>query len=610
MSIFDGFLSLGKKVMGSADEPQKQEGLVSPLMSELELDISDEEILGAIKALERDWAPFEETLSQQREENIRFWKGKQSEVGLSEHNLDLWKGKELDNALFEATETFLAQATKTNPEPVITSPSNNESVTQFCKSLKDILVYDADRSRMKLKIKRSVRNWDLARSGVIQVIFDEEENRIDLKVIRPQDLILQKNAVIEDGFYCGSMLAWRRENSARELIKMFPKEEQFLKAKVDDKLETRLGYLEVWTNEYRCYRMEDKILGKSKNPHFNYSKEEVGEYNEETKEVEKKEGTPLNHFRKPKIPFLFLSVYNLGQHPVDETTLFEQCIPYQRIIDRRMRQISTNIDDINNGYKGDPAYFTEDTLQEAIQAVREGDGVLCPPGSLVKEQGTALPSDVFQNLLDTRQRLKDVYGVTGLTPSGIRGEDTVRGKILTKGADGDRIGSGVIEYVEQFADAIFNYCVQMIYVYYQKDELVRILGDEKASEFLGLQAYMVDKDVLVSVKEGSLIPKDDLTKRNEAVDMWAAQSTDPISYFEALDKGDPEEAAYKLFLWTNDKARYFAEFGGRQIAPAFQPPETPPPEAMGAPPIPPDTQVPGQDVASDAPNLLGNVPVQ
>lgn len=608
MSIFDRLL--GGQDRNESQEPEKHEGISSSLLPELELDKPDEEILEAIKAFQKDWEPYDVILKNKRRKNELSWKNKLSEAGLSEDTDDFWNDNSSDNVIFESLETYLSNATKTHPEPVVSSPNVNESIVKFGKHVKDLLIFDIDRDKLKLKVKKSARFLELYYIGPVKLEFDVEENRIRSHAIRPHDLMLEKNSEIEGGWYTGDMLAQRKEDSASKMVDMFPKKKKFITSKANKKMQTKLGYLEVWTKEYRVFKMDDEILKKEKNPHFNYSKSVPTSVDEEG-EVIREDREPLNHFVKPRIPYLFLSVHNLGLHPFDDTTLFEQALPYQRTIAKRNKQIDENVDGMNGGWIGDNKYFEEDTLQEAVQAIRDGDAVLAPQGSLTKESGNALDGAVYNDLADRRQRLKEMFGVIGLQPSGLKGEDTVRGKILAKGADGDRISGGINEFIEQQYDAILNYWVQMMYVYYTTDDLTRILGEKSAAEFMGLQEFMVNKELSVSIKEGSLIPKDDLTKRNEAIDLWSANALDLISLFKALDHSNPQEAAYAVWLFQNNPQQYFAEFGGRQVeeqiqalaAPQGQP-GVPGAEPQGLPPVAQPAQPPPTSTS-----LLANAPV-
>lgn len=100
----------------------------------------------------------------------------------------------------------------------------------------------------------------------------------------------------------------------------------------------------------------------------------------------------------------------------------------------------------------------------------------------------------------------------------------------------------------------------------------------------------------VSVKEGSLIPKDELTRSNQAVDLLAAGQIDPLTAFEMMDLPNPTEILKRLVTWqTNPQAL----LGG-------QVPTVTPPGAPAAP-------VEGQMLVPEGtpqPNLLSEVPIQ
>ena len=64
---------------------------------------------------------------------------------------------------------------------------------------------------------------------------------------------------------------------------------------------------------------------------------------------------------------------------------------------------------------------------------------------------------------------------------------------------------------------------------------------------------------MVSVREGSMIPKDPLLKRNEAVQLYQIGALDPITLFERLDFPNPTESAKRLFLWQNSPQQLFPD---------------------------------------------------
>jgi len=89
----------------------------------------------------------------------------------------------------------------------------------------------------------------------------------------------------------------------------------------------------------------------------------------------------------------------------------------------------------------------------------------------------------------------------------------------------------------------------MFYVYYTEPHTAAVLGNDKTEQFYQLKNIDLNLQLIVDVKEGSLIPKDPLTQRNEAMDLWSANAIDPISFFSRLDDPNPLERAEQLLKW-------------------------------------------------------------
>jgi len=129
---------------------------------------------------------------------------------------------------------------------------------------------------------------------------------------------------------------------------------------------------------------------------------------------------------------------------------------------------------------------------------------------------------------------------------------TVRGKLIVRGQDADR-GSLIAEYIEQMTDSIFNWVVQMMYVYYDQEHYSNVMGIDNQIEFSTIiNTELWNTKLLVSVKEGSMIPKDPLLRRNEAIDLWSMGAIDPLSLYIALDYPNPKEMVQRLILWKSN----------------------------------------------------------
>lgn len=549
MSILDGFFSLGRGTnLVRREGDEQKEGITAPLMEEADVELKDEDLLDLKKQWEDKWSSYYPEVQKRQEEAERYWKGLQfSPVeGLSERR------PVVDNAIFESLETFLPVATKRNPEPQVTSDDTPEG-EQLSTQVEKMLVYQSDRLRFKLKLKKVTRYWALYFLGAIKVGWSERENDVTISAVRTPRLILDPDATIDESEYTGEYIGEVKRESVSKLVARFPKSEAEIKAEVDNKLGTMVQYTEWWTDTIVFWTLGNKLLGKAKNPHWNDETEQ--QMMDEFGQVQTQTVPGNNHFPHPKKPYIFLSVFNVGLHPFDDTSLIHQNLANQDLINKRIRQIDKNADNSNAGIAVSGDYFTDEDAARAAEAWRKGGTIRIPQGdvraAVTRLEANQLPQFHYQSLVDYRQRLLDIFGTRGTTPSGTIGENTVRGKIITRASDESRIGGGISEYLEQVADQTYNWLVQLFYVYYDEAHYGSVLGGVEGQNTVALINSNFDRKLTISVKEGSLIPKDDVTRANQAVDLAASGKMALVDLYSALDFGNPSEMATRAWLEIN-----------------------------------------------------------
>jgi hypothetical protein len=282
----------------------------------LTLKSDEKEIVEIAQEWEKDYDSYWRDWLDRVKENELYYLGTQKKQFLSQIDRPL-----VDNLLFEATETFLPQATATNPEPVVISVNDTARV-RASMIIKEVLEKEADRQMLRMKLKSITRNWSLYAQGVVKMGWDPEIDDIETTVIRPHGLILDKNATIkEGGIYNGKYIGERRTMTARKLKELVKKVSGSRKAlkKIDQKSGkkdgTKVEFIEWWTNDMVFWTIEDTLLGKIRNPHWNYEDEP---------------GAARNHFKSRQMPYLFLSIFNLGLHPHDEMLSPSQVTSFQR----------------------------------------------------------------------------------------------------------------------------------------------------------------------------------------------------------------------------------------------------------------------------------------
>lgn len=621
--LTDGYNSLSadiNKVKGVTDETK--EGVVQDSIGdELTLELSDDRLIELATRWEDRWMKAEgvKQLERKRKQNEKYWMGDHhtpSQQATGKREL-------VDNLVWEAVETALPYWTKQVAEPYVTSDDSPEGQA-LAKKITDRIVDLADVLRLRLKVRKSARHWALYYLGCIKVGWSAKENDITVEVKRPQKLILDPDAITDEGEYQGTYLGDLKEDTAEDLLNRFPDKQESILAELgvvvneqggipQEKLGTKIRYAEFWTNDFVFWKMKQTILGKSKNPHWNYDQmspeqQSVDEYGQPT--VIPSQPVPgVNIFASRKMPYAFLSVYSLGKNPFDETSNVEQIIPLQDVVNKRQRQIDRNADSMNAGAVVSGEAFTKEQAKQVADALRKGLTVWVPRGNVnnvyKRDTGQAMPEFIYESLQDYRNEIRNSFGISGLSGQGLKNTETVRGKIMVRGTDVDR-QSPIVDSIEQFYDYLYNWFAQLMVVYYDDPRAVnRTQGSTTIvnSEFT--------HPVVISVKEGSLIPKDPLTKRNEAMDLWNGGAMDPITLYERLDDPNPFETAYRLFLWKSNPMLLFQEMPEVQQMMQAQQQQGPPNPDQGqpnAPPNPKDASAPPQDIQQGGSNPVDQGP--
>lgn len=610
--LTSGFYSLFanyNKAKGKGSDGEKQEGLIESL-GELTLEKDDKELLELDKAQQLlfDGSTTKKQIHEAGDINQRYWIGKQ----FPDSEYENGKRPLTDNIVFEAVETMIPQATQQNPEPIV-GCDNSPEMKEVADKLHMALEYLAQYNHLKTKLKKGVRHWSLRFLGCWQIGYSGEENEIIVKAINPKDLELDPNGYIEDGEYFGEFLNLKLYDTARNLVTRFPQFEEKISKIAEGKMGSLMGYKQCWTDEFVFYKLKDIILHKSKNPNFNYPKQAMT--TDATGQQVPQTVPGHNHFSRPKIPFAFLTVFDLGDEPCDKTGLVQQGLVTQDNINKGLKQYDRNVDNINGGVVVNGLMFNKEQAAQVAEARRQGRTIVTPgepSKALMFPENHDIPEVVYQRITDDRTRFMSRFGVSGSTPDSTQQEDTVRGKIIVGQQDTSRTGGGVTEYLEVAAGRIFNQMLQMIYVYWDTPHTISVIGPENTQMMQTLQASEIPqgRKFTVNVQNGSLVPQDELSIYNEAMGEYEAGVLDPLSYFEKTKDPNPVERATKLMIYKTNPALYMQQF--LQIQPQPQVAAPPQPDSRsGAPPVSVIPQKPSPTAEqAQSSSLIRSKPIQ
>lgn len=568
------------------------EGVDGDYMDLLHLPMEDADLLKLKEEYERKDNGYSPKIKPRQDANKVYYQGRQRASSLQSNKVVP------SNLIFEAEETFIPQALSKNPEPVVWSDNTDEG-KEGSNEIKTMLQYHADILCLRKKLGIMVRHWSIYFIGIAKHGWDSEIKDIKTELRNPQNFVFDPDGYVDEyGNYIGQFLGERIESSAEKLIELFPNQTAYITEKVNEKLGTKVVRTEWWTNEYCFSTFEEVVLDKHKNPYFNY---DTPEQTDEAGNILAPATPAYNHFAIPKMPYTFLSVFTFQEHPHDITNLIEQNIPNQDRINDRDFQISKNLASANNSVVLSGQAFTAETASQAVNTFFEEGFLLVPNGDVehaVKRiPANELPASIFKAQENDENKLRSIFGTQGISATSQDQDQTARGMILNQSHDSSRIGGGIGDALEQVADNIFNWWMQLYCVFYDEPHYGAVMGNGRAIEYVTIVNTNLNRKFVISVSPNSMSPKDEITEANQAIELWSQKAIDPITLYKKLNFPDPNESARMLVTWLTNPQAYAAQFlpqsqaqslGGGQAPPPSSPTESSqpgtPPEPLSTPP--------------------------
>lgn len=533
------------------------EGVAGEKIDSLTLDMKDEELLKLRDKWEADYAGYEKVMEVIFKRNLESYLGKRKD--------GQWlydTGPIAANLQFEAEETFLAAALSKNPQPVVYTDNSTEG-NAIATAVKTMLQYHADQLVIRNKLKIMVRQWSIYHLGVLKYGWNSKINDVSVENRKIKDFIFDKHGYVNAYADFVGYVGERVTVTAEKLIELFPKAKEYITLQVDGQMGTEVVYTEWWTDEYSFVTYKNKVLDKFKNPYFKYSEEVI---DQDGNPILGADGQPektkvRNHFAVPKKPYTFLSVYSLQEQPHDITSNIEQNIANQEIIKNRTEQIDYNVSSSNNGYAYSEDNFNQETAKQAATARKKGNPILIPSGGPIDKAimplpAQSLPESIFREVEIAKNDLRSSWGVQGITAEASDEDQTARGMILNQSHDTSRVGGGIGSSIEQVADNVFNWLVQLYYVFYDEEHFAAVMGNAKAVEYVTLSNAMLDRQLIISVAPDSLKPKDEVTNMNLAQALFDKGAIGPKTLLKMVDFPNPDEAAADGVLYKIDPMAY------------------------------------------------------
>lgn len=475
--------------------------------------------------------------------------------------------KTKSNRIFTDTETVINSITANPPKPNLIPGRDTPEAKELARLQEQYFINKYNELNIRDTLRKGLRKLYKTRLIVIKPFWNAKLNDFDCKSIDPNKVRFGKRATKEDE---SEFAIEEVETDLQALIDLFPdKKKQILEKKglSEAQLLTEnpdITYKEAHFGDYVCFKFEDIILDKRKNPYWDWDgvlitqEEQVnlaqaGDRKQILQQAMSEQGqrkqTPdqfkaykFNHFDHPRKPYIFATVLSDDACPIGDTSFIEQAIPLQESLDRRKQQIDDNARMVNGLWKVDSSVMTE---AEAQKLRADPEGIVYGKGvkdGAVREWGQALPAFIFQDMVDSRQEIDNVMAATSAFRGEREGTETKAGRLALIEQSSLRLNE-LVQTVDYICSELFNWFYQLAKLNYTESHYAKTMGDQDALKVIELQRNDFEDGTEIRVIPGKTLPEDKQFKYQRAQEDVKNGVISPVDYLKEAGYNSPSEVA-------------------------------------------------------------------
>lgn len=526
----------------------------SPVVFDMK--IKDDDILSLIKkpiAESETYWNEKFGLAKVREGNMKLW--------LPKHNVDKnvydYQEENLyeEPRIFVSTESLCAIVNSRIPMPSVAPAQDTETSVMLADDVRRSMFAYATKYQVQDIFRVATRNLVLKRAAYIKMRFDEsvgKDGEIVSEIVMPEDIIVDKNAKWGE---IPKFIAQRiTDKTYEELLAYFPEAEQKIyelagcnrrDSKGDlvaykSQLAVKRTIFEVWIKYYDEGKYKSGVvwtddnfnfvLGKMENPNWNYGG---------AKDVS------MNVLDNPEPPFIPFNLFNDGSSYIDLTSLPEQAAAMQRIVDKRGFQIMNYADQASGGMVYNTQMITKAEIAQLSGDPTEAVGVNGPvTAAVTRIQAAPLPNYVFEDKIDARQQVDDIFGTHDVSRGKESGNRTLGQDKLQIGQDYTRIDD-ISRAILRSSVKYYRYLAQMMKVYYKKEHWFKLMGEDGQYDFVMMKSDLIEDGIDITVEEGSNMPLNHGEQLEFIVNLSNLGLVDPLTIYE-VGAGSPMPSPKKM----------------------------------------------------------------
>lgn len=506
------------------------------------------------------------------------------------------KSKVRANRVFVNTEAVINSLIANPPKPTILPGRDTPESKKLAGLEEKFFLIKYTERNVKEVVRKGLRNLYFSRLIVLKPFWNSKINDFDVKAIDPRKVRFSKNATKEED---SEFAIEEIEDLLSSVLKRFPaKSEEILKEQGYETEEDVLvnnpsvKYKEAWCWDYVIFKMGNTILGKIKNPYWDWDgilitqEEELllqnaagpeerrtvlssvreqqpvrvaakAQYDaakklsaetgeevmlENAEEVRTTSAYLFNHFDHPRKPYIFATILNNENSPIGQTDMIGQAAPLQEDVDETKRDIAENRRLVNGILKVDSTVMS---LADAQKLRFETGGIVWGKGvaaGVTRETGPALPAFVNESMLDSRREIDNIMAASSAFKGQREGQETRGGRLALIDQSFLLLNelTQVVDYVNY---ELFNWFFQLAKTRYTEHHYAKTMGHNVAVELITLMQDDFEDGTEVRVISGKSLPEDRQFKYEQAQKDMELKLISPVDYFEIAGYDSPLEKA-------------------------------------------------------------------
>lgn len=599
--------------------------------------ISDDRVKAYKKFYEQEY-----NLDDRRYKNELYYFGKQIIELDKNGKLKNYESKNLDNILYEIVATQTALSMSQMPDLLVTPGRNTDDSRDTADLLTTVVNSDVKKRSNRKVLSLASKHRKVYFLGVIKAVWNPElaggMGDYQFIVVHPNNIEFDHNATEADADKM-EFVSHIAKFSVKKVFKMFPK----AKEKLMDQLErdgilsrdqepsykamaTPLEIREFWFDDYEdagdgkvrkvsglIWKYKKVILGKMKNPDFDYAGEEVI-YSYEDQNIKSsrrivtapemqqslitgqfppnitKEKVYHNYFESPRKPFFFMSYDQWGKQPMDETTDLEQNLRNQEALDSINKGIQEKLKNRGHHVWSKETGLSPSDIEKMDHNNPDEDYLVDGKLNDVHEfiNGEQVSASEFNEMDRIQNRMFQLAGANAVRGE-LKANQPATSAQIAREANYTRADDEVENTINAAAEWMASWALQFIKLRYTQDHFRKILGSKGEVVFQRLHQNMVEEGMEVMIKASGT---DKIKAQNNAMEMAKAQLIDPLQFFRDMGLDDPEGRTVQLMMFMKAPDMYLQMFikdnpnvtqelltklQQTPVAPPVAPPGMPPP---------------------------------